>query len=94
MCSRYLVWSLEPTTHPKDQAHYSLEKRLRQMFGKTENETSYSDGTRKHVLISNGQESTDREYVKVMTAQPTQATAQEVQRDQERYQYRPFSILR
>jgi hypothetical protein len=50
-------------------------------FRRAENETSSSDGTRAHVLITNGKESTDREYIKVMTAQGNKPTEQEAQRD-------------
>jgi hypothetical protein len=64
------------------------------LFKRAENETSYSDGTRAHVLITNGKESTDREYIKVMTAQGNKPTEQEAQRDLVQNAPRPFRFLR
>ncbi len=64
------------------------------IFRRAENETSSSGGTRAHVLIVNGLESTDREYIKVMTAQGNKPTEEEVQRDLARNAPRPFSFLR
>ena len=64
------------------------------IFRRTENETSSSDVTRAHVLITNGKESTDREYVKVMTAQGNKPTEQEVQRDLVQNAPRPFRFFR
>ena len=63
-------------------------------FRRAENETSYSDGTRAHVWITNGLESTDREYIKVMTAQGNKTTEEEVQRDLAQNAPRPFRFLR
>jgi hypothetical protein len=64
------------------------------IFRRAENETSYSDGTRAHVLIVNGKESTDREYIKIMSAQPNEPTGQEVQRDLALNAPRPFRFFR
>jgi hypothetical protein len=64
------------------------------IFRRAENETSYSDGTRAHVLIVNGLESTDREYIKVMTAQGYKPTEEEVQRDLAQNAPRSFRFLR
>jgi len=64
------------------------------LFKRAENETSSSDGTRAHVLIVNGLESTDREYIKVMTAQGNKPTEEEVQRDLAQNAPRPFRFLR
>jgi len=64
------------------------------LFKRAENETSFSDGTRAHVLITNGKESTDREYIKVMIAQGNKFTEQEVQCDQVRNASRPFRFFR
>lgn len=63
-------------------------------FRRAENETSSSDGTRAHVLIVNGLESTDREYVKIMTAQGNKPTEEEVQRDLAQNAPRSFRFLR
>jgi hypothetical protein len=64
------------------------------IFRRAENETSSLDGTRAHVLIVNGLESTDREYIKVMTAQGNKPTEQEVQRDLAQNAPRPFRFFR
>jgi len=64
------------------------------IFRRAENETSSSDGTRAHVLITDGLESTDREYIKVMTAQGYKPTEEEVQRDLARNVPRPFRFFR
>jgi hypothetical protein len=64
------------------------------IFRRAENETSSSDGTRAHVLITNGKESTDREYIKVMTVQGSKPTEQEVQCDLKQYAPRPFRFFR
>jgi hypothetical protein len=64
------------------------------IFRRAENETSSSDGTRAHVLIVNGLESTDREYIKVMTAQGYKTTKEEVQRDLVQNAPRPFRFFR
>ena len=61
---------------------------------RAENETSSSDGTRAHVLIIDGKESTDREYAKVLTVQPNGPTEQEVQRDLAQNAPRSFCFLR
>jgi hypothetical protein len=58
-----------------------------------DNERSYVDGTREHLLIIDGEEATDRDYARVMGAQPYQWTEEEIQRDQERYNRPPFSLL-
>jgi hypothetical protein len=59
-----------------------------------DNDTSYVDGSREHLLIINGQECTDREYARVMNAQPYPWTEEEIRRDQERFNRPPFSLLR
>jgi hypothetical protein len=64
------------------------------IFTRSENETSYSNGTRAHVLITNGKESTDREYAKVLTAQPNGPIEPEIQRDLKQYAPHPFRFLR
>jgi hypothetical protein len=64
------------------------------LFRRAENETSSSDGTRAHVLITNGLESTDREYIKIMTAQGNKPTEEEVQRDLVQNAPRPFRFFR
>ncbi len=61
---------------------------------RAENETSSSDSTRAHLLITNGKESTDREYAKILTAQPNEPTEQEVQRDLAQNAPRPFRFFR
>ena len=63
-------------------------------FRRAENETSYSDGTRAHVLIIDGKESTDREYIKLMTAQGNKTIEEEVQRDLAQNAPRPFRFFR
>ncbi len=64
------------------------------LFRCAENETSCSTGTRAHVLIIDGKESTDREHIKVMTAQADKQTEAEVQRDLAQNAPRPFRFLR
>ena len=63
------------------------------IFRRAENETSCSDGTRAHLLITNGKESTDREYIKVMTAQGNKSTEEEVRRDLKQNVPRPFRFF-
>jgi len=58
------------------------------------NDTSYVDNTRSHLLIINGQEATDREYARVMNAQPSAWTAQQIAADQEQCTSRPFRFFR
>ncbi len=58
------------------------------------NDTSYVDETREHLLVIDGQEATDREYARVMAAQPHQWTDEEIERDLEQYSRPPFSLLR
>jgi len=59
-----------------------------------DNDTSSVDGTRTHLLIINGQESSDREYAFIMNVEPSAWTEEELQCDLERFQSRPFSFLR
>lgn len=59
-----------------------------------QNDTSYVDRTRTHLLIINGEESSDRDYARVMNAQPYPWSEEEIQRDLERYNRPPFSLLR
>ena len=63
-------------------------------YVRSENETSYSNGTREILMITSGGEATDAEYSRVMLAQPHEWTEEEIKWDQERFQSRPFSILR
>ncbi len=57
------------------------------------NERSWTDGTRLHLLISNGQESVDIEYARVMGAQGYPWTEEDIQAAQQENASRPFSIL-
>jgi hypothetical protein len=63
-------------------------------FYNAENDTSVLDGTRTHLLVSNGLEAGDREYARIMNAQPYEWSEEEIQRDLERYQSRPFRLLK
>lgn len=59
----------------------------------TSDETSYTDGSRQHLLLISGAEATDKEYARVMTAQDSQWSEEEIQAAQEKNASRPFSIL-
>lgn len=63
-------------------------------YVREENETSYADGTREHLLISSGGEATDAEYVRVMLASEYPWTEEEIQRDLARSAPRPFRLLK
>jgi hypothetical protein len=63
-------------------------------FYNPDNDTSSLDGTRTHLLISNGVESSDREYARVMNAQPYEWTEEEIQAALQENASRPFRLLR
>jgi hypothetical protein len=67
----------------------------RQIKTNPDNETSYVDGTREHLLIIDGQEASDREYARVENAQPSNYwTEAEIEYDFWRFNRPPFSLLR
>lgn len=63
-------------------------------YSREDNDTSYADGSRKHLLITSGGEATDQEYVRVMLAKPTEYSEDEIQAALQENASRPFSIFR
>lgn len=63
-------------------------------YVRSDNETSYSDGTRGHVLITSGGEAPDADYARVLLTPPCEWTEEEIQADVERFQSCPFSFFR
>jgi hypothetical protein len=60
----------------------------------TTHDTSYSDGTRSHLLTIDGGEAGDFEYARIMTSQGEQPSEEEIQADLEQFAPRPFSMWR
>jgi hypothetical protein len=63
-------------------------------YYREENETSYVDGNREHLLITSGGEATDAEYARVMLAQPYPWTEDEIQAALEENASGPFRLMR